>query len=205
MNVVEAALRRIAADLNGDGARWAVIGGFAVSIRSEPRFTRDVDVAVAVADDSDAESLVRSLVVRGYRLLASVEQDAVERLATVRLSPTGLADSGVIVDLLFASSGIEPEIVDHAEALEVLPGLRLPVARTGHLIALKLLARDDATRPQDAADLRALADVADASELELARDAVELISERGYHRDRDLRTALEGMTADRGTMQDGRG
>ena len=79
------------------------------------------------------------------------------------------------------------------------------MARTGHLIALKLLARDDATRPQDAADLRALADVADASELELARDAVELISERGYHRDRDLRTALERMTADRDTMQDGRG
>jgi hypothetical protein len=51
MNAVEVALRAIAADLDGRKARWALIGGFAVSIRSEPRFTRDVDVAVAVSGD----------------------------------------------------------------------------------------------------------------------------------------------------------
>jgi len=46
---------------------------------------------------------------------------------------------GIIVDLLFASSGIEPEITAAAEVLTVARGLRMPVARTGHLIALKLL------------------------------------------------------------------
>jgi hypothetical protein len=67
------------------------------------------------------------------------------------------------------------------------------VARTGHLIALKLLARDDETRPQDAGDLRALAAVADAEDLRLAEDAVALIEARGYHRDRDLRAALASI------------
>jgi hypothetical protein len=39
---------------------------------------------------------------------------------------------------------------------EIVPGLSQPSATTGHLIAPKLLARDDQTRPQDFMDLRAL-------------------------------------------------
>src|SRR5215472_767 len=73
----------------------------------------------------------------GIRLLASVEQDETGRLATVRpASP--LSEGDVVVDLLFASSGIEPEIGRAAEMTDVVPGLCLPVAMTGHLIALKL-------------------------------------------------------------------
>ena len=77
VNAVEAALRKAAKDLTGLGQRWAIVGGFAVSARAEPRFTRDVDIAVAVANDYAAESLVRRLLTQQYRLLASVEQDAV--------------------------------------------------------------------------------------------------------------------------------
>lgn len=95
--------------------------------------------------------------------------------------------------MLFASSGIEPEIVAAAEPIEVLPELELAVARTGHLIAVKLLARDDETRPQDAADLRALVSVADDVEMARAGEAVTLIEERGYHRGRDLGAALQTM------------
>ena len=48
--------------------------------------------------------------------------------------------SGVVVDLLFASCGIEPELVRDAEPLEVFEGLTLPVARLEHLLAMKVLA-----------------------------------------------------------------
>ena len=190
MNSVEAALRRVTADLDRRRLGWALVGGFAVSARAEPRFTRDVDVAVAVIDDRAAEQNVHDLVAGGYRLLASVEQDAVGRLATVRLSPVA---GDVVVDVLFASSGIEPEIVRSAEAIEILPGLVVPVARTGHLIALKLLARDDESRPQDLADLRSLHEVATREDVDLARSAIHLITERGYHRDRDLAAALTAL------------
>jgi hypothetical protein len=44
LNVLEAALRRVSADLTRPDVQWALIGGFAVSARAEPRFTRDVDV-----------------------------------------------------------------------------------------------------------------------------------------------------------------
>ena len=63
----------------------ALVGGLAMSARAEPRFTRDVDLVVGVRDDLDAEVLVRDLRARGYGLLALLNQDAVERLATVRL------------------------------------------------------------------------------------------------------------------------
>ena len=72
-----------------------------------------------------------------------MEQEATSRLATVRLVSPGQTASGVVVDLLFASSGIEPEIVAAADPLEVFPGVTLPVACRGHLIALKTLSRDD--------------------------------------------------------------
>ncbi|TLG16529.1 hypothetical protein FEK35_04620 [Nocardia cyriacigeorgica] len=99
----------------------------------------------------------------------------------------------MVVDLLFASSGIEPEIVGAAEQLEIFPGLIMPVARTGHLIALKLLARDDERRPQDSADLRSLAEVATASDLTDAAEAIRLITARGFNRDRDLAELLADM------------
>lgn len=65
----------------------------------------------------------------------------------------------MIVDLLFASSGIENEVVASADLLEVLPGLTVPVATTAHLIALKVLAYSEPgfNRERDvAADLEQL-------------------------------------------------
>lgn len=185
-------LAAAASDLRELGAPFALVGGLAVSVRTEPRFTRDADLAVAVDDDAGAESLVFRLGQRGYEVVAAVEHGRVGRLATIRLvrKPAG---SPTIVDLLFASSGIEREVVEAAETLDVLPAVRLRVARTGHLIALKLLSRDDASRPTDAADLNALGAVAEPSDWEDALQAVELITARGYHRDRDLVGGLNDL------------
>ncbi len=192
---VEAALARAARDLDELGRRWALLGGLAVSARSEPRFTRDADLAVMVTDDRDAERLALSLQNRGYCVVSAVEQEATGRLATVRLAPPGETERGVVVDLLFASSGIEPEIVPAAEPLEILPGLRVPVAQLGHLLALKVLARDDRTRPQDRSDINALLSNADATAVTLARDALRLVTDRGFNPGRDLLADLTSLIA----------
>jgi hypothetical protein len=191
VNRVAANLRRIAADLAERRRRWALVGGLAVSARVEPRFTRDADVVVAVTDDRDAETLVRELQGAGYRALAVVEQEATARLATIRLAPPGERDTGAVVDLLFASSGIEHEVVAGAEPLDVMPGLTVPVASSGHLIALKVLSRDDRSRPLDRADLAGLLRVADDGAVDTARRALALIAARGYHRGRDLEMELD--------------
>lgn len=194
MTSLEAALRRIHTDLTEVQVSFALVGGLAVSARTEPRFTRDADLAVALANDAEAEALVHSLRARDYGIEAVVEQEAVGRLATVRLTLSHVAQAPVI-DLLFASSGIEPEIVADAEPLDLLPSLRIGVARTGHLIALKILSRDDVTRPQDLVDLRALLRIAPDAELVRARQALTLIAARGYHRGRDLMTEMTSVVS----------
>jgi len=188
----ETALRAICHDLDEADVRFALVGGLAVSVRSEPRFTRDADLAVAVRNDTEAEELIRTLRVRGYEVDSLVEQTAAARIATVRLRRTDEALIPV-VDLLFASSGIEHEVVAAAEPIELLPELTIRVATTGHLIALKILSRDDEQRPQDLVDVRSLLKRATPADLEGTKLALALITSRGYNRGRDLAEELRRL------------
>jgi len=171
--------------LRQENVKGCIVGGLAVSARCDPRFTRDVDIAVAVDTDEQAEALIHALASYGLRMAGLVEQEAVGRLAMARLS----TEDGLSVDLLIASSGIETEVVTKAETLEVVQGVLLPVARTGHLIALKLLSVAPG-RETDAADLRNLAAVATEEEWNLASEAVAQIQERGFARGRQLDSEL---------------
>lgn len=195
VNRLEAALRDAAEALDASGARWALVGGLAVSARAEPRTTRDVDIAVAVEGDAAAEALLYRLQSRGLSVVSVVEQSARSRLATARLIPSAAGAGGIVVDLLFASSGIEPELVNAADEIAIVPGLSIPVARTGHLLALKVLARNDRDRPQDLDDIRALTRESSAADREEARGAVRLIEERGFARGKKLSDELEAILA----------
>jgi hypothetical protein len=187
MSPLRLALVRWVGDIAAGGVEWALVGGIAVATRAQPRFTSDLDVVVKVSDDAAAERLVAFLRGRGYRLLKALEQVDARRLATVRLlPPADLAHPGLVVDVLFASSGIEPEVVGGADPLEPYPGVRVPVASRGHLLALKVLARDDERRPLDRADIVALLREAQPGDLAVARSALQLITARGFHRGKDL-------------------
>lgn len=198
MTALESTLRLVADALRELERHWALVGGLAVSARAEPRFTRDIDLAVVVEDDADAERLVHTMLRRGFATLATVEQKSVGRLATIRLAAPAAkrGAKSVVVDLLFASSGIEDVMVAQADTIQVLPGLALPVARVGHLLATKILARDDKRRPQDAADLRALLAEAEQDDLALAEKSLTLITERGFSRGRDLKAAWRTLLDD---------
>ena len=144
-----------------------------------------------MANDSEAEDVVHRLRGRGYQPLEVLGQDYVERLSGVRLERGG---SDVVVGLLFASSGIENEVVARATRLQVLPRLSAPVAITGHLITLKTLAG----RNQDLTDLGSLIPSASAEDLEIARQAVRLIQERGFNREQDIVADLDKLIAELG-------
>jgi hypothetical protein len=175
---------------------FALVGGLAVSVRTEPRFTRDIDLAVSVSQDRDAEALVHSLMGEGFAVLAQIEQEATHRLATIRLAPPSSSPAaGVVVDLLFASSGVEGEVVSAAEPLEVLEGIVVPVSTTAHLLALKVLAQDPRTRPQDTVDARALIQIAGPSDLDQARALLSRIEQAGSHRGKDLSHELSELVA----------
>jgi len=192
MNLAEA-LRLIFADLDSLRVRSAVVGGLAVSSHVEPRTTRDVDVAVSVASDAEAENVVHQLLRRGYQLVGQLEQTTTGRLSTVRLRPPRTSEVGPIVDLLFASSGLEPELVAVAEVLEVVPGLRVPVARKEHLIALKVLSHDDTRRPLDRVDFLNLVRESSPGEIEAAKEALRRIEALGFHRNQDLLAKFVSM------------
>lgn len=183
----ERALRRIVRELTARGRPFALVGGLAVSIRAEVRFTRDVDLAVPVSDDADAETLVRALSAAGYSPLAVIEHEIRKRLSTARLA----SPEGVVVDLLFASTGLEHEIAARAEPMDLPEVGTVPVARGEELLAMKVLSMRDA-RLQDRLDAQRLLEVG-ALDLASVRADLELIRERGFDRGQDLSAKLAGV------------
>lgn len=175
------ALRELVTHLREDGIQFAVVGGLAASAQGEARFTRDVDIAVSVADDEQAEAVVFGLSNRGYVVITTVEQEATSRLATARLQDP----SGVICDLVFATSGIEAEVVKTATILAVFPELDVPTASPEALLAMKTLSATD-QRPRDLGDIRAILhanpEYDDAAVVEL----LQRIESRGYARGQAL-------------------
>jgi predicted nucleotidyltransferase component of viral defense system len=191
--VAKASLTRLAATMERAIAvlavqrAFAVVGGLAVSTRTEPRFTRDIDLAVAAGSEEDAQQVVYGMQRGGFLVEAVIEHRASRRMATVRLREGPRAP---MVDLLFAASGIEPEVTSCATPETVL-GQLVPVASVGHLIAMKLVSLDDEHRARDRVDLVELSKVADDAEWARAEIAVRLIAERGFGRGRDLAAALQ--------------
>ncbi len=184
----ESALAHLASELRRRKRRFALVGGLAVSIRAEVRFTRDVDVAIVVASDAETEALVRDLSTSGYSIGALVEHDERKRLATVRLR----SPSRVVVDLLAASSGIEEEIVDRAVEVSIDDVGMIPVARAEELLGMKVLSMTDA-RPQDRIDAKNLLALNPDIDLAAVRELLGRIETRGFHRGQDLGAKFDAL------------
>jgi len=186
--LIEASPKRALADIAGwltkRGIRFALVGGLAVSIRAEVRFTRDVDLALMVTEEA-LESLVRDLRATGYAIHAVLEHEVAKRTATVRL----VTRDAINVDLLAASCGIEPEIVAAAEPIEI-PGIgRVPIARAEDLLAMKVLSMTN-RRLQDRDDAMKLVLTNESLDLDLVRARLLLVEERGFARGQDLMSKL---------------
>lgn len=97
---MESLLRLIRAFFADRHQQWALVGGLAVSVRTEPRFTRDLDAAVTVPDDASAEGLIYELHGAGFQAFATVEHEAANRLATARLCLGRAMNYGPVLDLL---------------------------------------------------------------------------------------------------------
>lgn len=184
------ALGGIASELTRLGRPFAVVGGFGVSLRAEVRFTRDVDIAVQAHDDGDVKALVLELRAKRYEVIALVEHDDAKRLATVRLRNP----SGITVDLLTASSGIETEIVERSTPVAIEGIGPVPVAQAEELLAMKVLSMD-ARRLQDRIDALRLLEVNRDLDVRRVRDNLRLIDARGFGRRQDLTAKLEDVLA----------
>jgi predicted nucleotidyltransferase len=68
------ALASAAEALRQHSIPFALIGGLAVSARAEPRFTKDVDLAIVVASDRQFERLVYELRAAGFMIREQLNQ-----------------------------------------------------------------------------------------------------------------------------------
>lgn len=167
-----------------------MVGGIAVSLRTLERFTKDIDIAISVESSSAAELLVNSLKNAGFLIAYYLEKEEDGSLMTVRLTTGGEVE--LFIDLLFTTSGIEPEVIADATEMEPFPAIKVKLATTPSLIAMKVLSADWKTRPQDVLDIQQLLDIADSDDLARSRQLLDLITERGYNRNKDLQKDLDG-------------
>jgi hypothetical protein len=133
-------LARICRSLNAAGARYVLIGGFAVIAHGASRFTKDIDLLVDDAPDNIARVRI-ALSILADNAAADVVDTDVRDFTVVRI-----ADE-VMVDLMGRACGLAyADVSRDAETIEVL-GVPVPVASPATLIRTK-----DTYRPQDAQD-----------------------------------------------------
>lgn len=188
-------LAAVVAHIRAQGHGCCLVGGLAVTLRVRERATKDIDLAVAVGSDREAEQLAGSLIRAGYPVTHVLEQTERGVIATIRFAlPEGTGDPEL--DLLFHSCGIESEIVAAADPIQVAGMPALPVARIEHLIAMKVLS-ESAVRANDRSDLHVMVAAATEEELERCRTALHRIARLGYARGKDLQAVLDGYLARR--------
>lgn len=131
--------------LNAEGARYILVGGFAVLLHGLVRTTKDVDLLVDSSDEN-VRAVKRALATLPDNAAAQVADDDVRSYTVVRV-----ADE-IVVDLLGQACGI-----DYAAALEAgiehreLMGVSIPLATKELLVRMK-----DTVRESDRADVRFL-------------------------------------------------
>ena len=122
------------------------------------------------------------------RIFSTAIEQALAAAAAVRL----LSPRGVKIALLFASSGIENEVVSRALPV-ALPGAGpIPVARAEELLAMKVLSMTE-QRLQDRLDARQLLAHNPRLDLEAVRQNLRTITDRGFSREQDLEKKLDSL------------
>ena len=135
-------LRDLCRELNRRGARYVVVGGFAIRAAGYNRRTMDVDLVVSA--DRDNESRV-------FAALSTLPDNAVRELHPGELQQHNVirvADE-IVVDLMRSAGGIEYEEAARDLVVHKIEDVPIPFASPRLLWRMKA----DTHREKDAADL----------------------------------------------------
>lgn len=133
-------LARICQALNDAGARYLLIGGFAVMAHGGNRTTKDIDLLVDASPENVAR-VKRALCVLEDHAATEVADDDVRRYTVVRI-----ADE-VLVDLMAKACGIDYDTAAKDREFFTIGGVSIPTASLRTLIRTK-----ETYRPSDMAD-----------------------------------------------------
>lgn len=135
-------LRNLCRELNRRGAKYVVIGGFAIRAANYPRQTMDVDLMVAA--DAENEAKV-------FSALSTLPDNAVRELQPGELQKYNVirvADE-ILVDLLRSAGGIEYAEAAQDVVVREVDGVPIPFASPRLLWRMKV----GTHREKDALDL----------------------------------------------------
>ncbi len=135
--------------LNAKSVKYLIVGGYAVSIHSQPRATKDLDILVK-PDPENAKALYLALAEFGAPLQGFTVADFEERGPFFQMGQAPLA-----VDILTEVPGIE---FDEAWERRVVAFADPDVGLKANYISREdlLTAKMSAGRPQDLADVAAI-------------------------------------------------
>jgi hypothetical protein len=139
---IEADLVKLCRELNQRGAKYIVVGGFAIIAAGFPRFTGNVDLVVAAEAENE---------VKVFSALSTLPDNAVRELQPGELKLHNVIRVGdeILVDLMRSAGGI-----DYAEAakdiiMRELGGVQIPFASPRLLWRMKAITH----RAKDEQDL----------------------------------------------------
>jgi len=145
--------------LNAEGARYLIVGAYAVGIYAQPRATKDLDIFIG-SDIANGELVWRALAKFG----APVAGIAPRELAEPDTFFTW-GNPPFRIDILTGISGVTFEDAWSRRAVHAVndaTGLTAPFISAADLMANKLEAGRDPDRLQDLADVQALRKAAEA-------------------------------------------
>jgi hypothetical protein len=139
---LEADLVQLCRELNIRGARYLVIGGFAIITAGLPRVTGDIDLMVAADPENEAKV---------FAALSTLPDNAVRELQPgelQRYNVIRVADE-IIVDLMRSAGGIDYEQAAGEILVREIQGVPIPFASPRLLWRMKVVTH----REKDAGDL----------------------------------------------------
>ena len=141
------ALRDLQSWLSHERIDYATVGGIAVSLVAQPRFTNDIDAVVWVESER-WRPLLESASRHGFvpRIADPIEFATRSRVLLLRHTDTGIG-----IDLSFAALPFEREMIDEAIPVDI-HDVKLRIARPEDLIVMKAVAN----RAKDLADIESI-------------------------------------------------
>jgi hypothetical protein len=128
-------LSRLCAELNRLGARYVVVGGFAIIEAGFPRFTGDIDLLVDTSPENERRvfEALRSLPDKAVNQL---DPGDVERFTVVRVGDE------VLVDLMKSGCGVDYADAIRDAVVREIQGVRIPFASPQTLWRMKQTHRE---------------------------------------------------------------
>ncbi len=137
-------LKAVCKHLNDEGAKYVLIGGFAMAYHGMPRMTEDIDILVEPSSEN-IERIKKAFLFLKDKASSEIKSDDVEQYSVVRI-----ADE-IVIDLLKKACNVGyDETIKTIENLD-LDGVVIPVANVDAMMKMK-----QGIRPRDREDLEFL-------------------------------------------------